>query len=74
MPALRSIRFISSETPRIPLNRRLHARSRRFGGEKVSSFPGIEPKLFDRPAVSENTTRDILSQLQEVMGIKHEKR
>jgi hypothetical protein len=74
MSALRSIRFISSETPHNPLNRRLYARSRRFGGEKVSSLPGIEPKLFDRQALSENTTRNTLSQLQEVMGIKHEKR
>jgi hypothetical protein len=60
MSALWSIRFISSETPHNPLNRSLYAWSRRFGGEKVSSLPGIESKLFDRPAHSENTTRNTI--------------
>jgi hypothetical protein len=41
---------------------------------KFSSLPGIELKLFDRPALGENTSRNTVAQLQEVMGIKHEKR
>jgi hypothetical protein len=72
MSALWSIRFINSETPHNPLNSRLYAWSRRFGGEK--SLPYRESnRNCSIVQLIVKTPHGTLFQLQEVMGIKHEK-